>query len=174
MDTAFVPRQGAIARPLVRAPGLLRHLPVWALPVKASWRMADPVRASLLKRVTPPGRVYVTAFALHNAFYFGDPGLVLTERRLTLEAAEAAPLLGCTCGLEEAKGYVEPHLLSILDRREDVTDLELSCDIGEGLLWGIPYYDDGLTLTDGIVGLKIPAAALDEIWALRAWHEARG
>lgn len=169
----FVPRQGAVAAPRLEAAGRLCHLPVWALRVAASWSCPDPVKAALLKGIAPPEWVYVTAFALHNAFYFGDPGLVFTQRRMRLERADPAPLLGCTRGLELAREFVEPHLLGILDRREDVTGLELDLSIGDAILWGIPYYDDGLTLTDGIVGLKIPAAALDELWTLRTWNEGR-
>jgi hypothetical protein len=43
--------------------------------------------------------------------------------------------------------------------------------IDAAVLWAIPYCDDGITLTDGILGLKLPGAALDEIGALRAWWE---
>lgn len=75
--------------------------------------------------------------------------------------------------MEEAKLFVESHLLSILDRREDVTGVEVSCLIDEAVLWAIPYSDDGVTLTDGILGLTLPGAALDEIGALRTWWEGR-
>jgi hypothetical protein len=74
----------------------------------------------------------------------------------------------CTRSLDEAKTYVEPHILAIIDRRVDVTGMELSCAIGEAVLWGISFFDEGDVLRDGILGLKIPAAALDELGAIRA------
>jgi hypothetical protein len=117
--------------------------------------------------------VYVTAFSLSNGFYFGDPGLVFTQKQLVLPRDETAPLIGATRSLEEAKAFVEPHILSLLDRRADVTGVELGCAIDEAVLCAVPYLDDGLTLMDGIVGLKLPGAALDEIGALRAWWEQR-
>jgi hypothetical protein len=117
--------------------------------------------------------VYVTAFALSNAFYFGDPGLIFTQKHVELAAADPAPLIGGTRSLDEARAFVEFHILSILDRRVDVTGVELHCVIDDAVLWGIPYYDDGLTLVDGILGLKMPSAALDEIDALRTWWERR-
>ena len=122
---------------------------------------------------TAPEWVYVTAFALSNGFYFGDPGLIFTQKRVALSPGDPAPVIGGTRGLEEAKAFVEPHLLGILDRREDVTGVELSCVIDEAVLWAIPYSDDGITLSDGILGLKLPGAALDEIGALRAWWGER-
>ena len=122
---------------------------------------------------TAPEWVYVTAFALSNGFYFGDPGLIFTQKRVALSQGDPAPVIGGTRGLEEAKVFVEPHLLGILDRREDVTGVQLSCVIDEAVLWAIPYSDDGITLSDGILGLKLPGAALDEIGALRAWWGER-
>jgi hypothetical protein len=55
----------------------------------------------------------------------------------------------------------------------DVTGLELACTIGEAVLWGIPYFDEGQALRDGILGLRIPAVAVDEIGPLRAWMKER-
>jgi len=55
----------------------------------------------------------------------------------------------------------------------DVTDIRLTCTTGEAVLWGVPFYDDGMSLVDGILGLKISAAAVDQIGALRAWWEGR-
>jgi len=50
----------------------------------------------------------------------------------------------------------------------DVTGMELSCAIGEAVLWGVPFLGEGDVLRDGILGLKIPAGAVDELGALRA------
>jgi hypothetical protein len=49
----------------------------------------------------------------------------------------------------------------------DVTGLELSCAISDARLWGVPYADGGDELSDGILGLKIPAAAVEEVAAMR-------
>jgi len=54
-----------------------------------------------------------------------------------------------------------------------VTGLELACTIGEAVLWGIPYCDEGEALPDGILGLRIPAAAVDEIGSFRTWVKGR-
>jgi hypothetical protein len=131
-----------------------------------SWN--NPERQTLARQIPPVEWVFVTGFELHNASYFGDPGMIYTEKRVRLEPATPALVVGCTRSLEEAKAYVEPHLMAVIDRRVDVTGLEMSCTIQEVLLWGIPYFDEGETLRDGILGLKVPAAAVDEVGAIRA------
>jgi predicted RNA-binding Zn-ribbon protein involved in translation (DUF1610 family) len=168
----FVARRVQAARPLLAIGAAQGHLPVWAFRVRANWTWPDEESAAA-KTWKAPDWVYVTAFALSNGFYFGDPGLIFTQKRVVLSPGDRAPLVGGTRGLEEAKVFVEPHLLSILDRRQDVTGVELSCVIDEAVLWAIPFSDDGITLTDGILGLKLPGAALDEIGALRAWWGKR-
>ncbi len=170
----FVERRGFIARAAAQANRPTLHLPVWAFRVNYASHWENPEREALARQVPRLEWVYVTGFELHNASYFGDPGQIFTQRMVHLEAGDPAPLVGCTRSLEEAKAYVEPHLLTIIDRRVDVTGLELSCAIGEALLWGVPFFDEGDTLRDGILGLKIPAAAVDELGAIRAHGRARG
>jgi hypothetical protein len=172
VEDKFVPRLVRAARPTVPSRGRLLYLPLWAFRVRASWARMDSTKPAATAWRAPE-QVYVTAFTLCNGFYFGDPGLIFTQKQLALAAAEAAPLIGATRSLEEAKAFVEPHILSLLDRRTDVTGLELSCAIDDAVLWAVPYFDDGLTLVDGMLGLKLPGAALDEIGVLRTWWEQR-
>ena len=171
-DGRFVARHAQTASAALPIGSEHRHLPLWAFRVRADWTWPKPGTADATAWRAPEW-VYVTAFALSNAFYFGDPGLIFTQKRVALSPGELAPLVGGTRGLEEAKVFVEPHILGLLDRRIDVTGVELSCVIDDVVLWGIPYTDDGLTLTDAILGLKLPGAALDEIGALRVWWEQR-
>ena len=172
VEDRFVSRPCQTARPALPGSVRLCHLPVWAFRVRASWRWPERAKG-LGKGWLAPDWVYVTAFALSNGFYFGDPGVIFTQKRLTLTPADPAPLIGGARSLREAEAFVRFHLLAILDRREDITGLQLDLAIGDAVLWGIPYYDDGLTLVDGMLGLRMPGAALDEIAALRAWWEWR-
>jgi len=169
-DGRFVVRRAQTANAALPARAGFRHLPLWAFRVRAHLARREPgIGEDTTWR--PPDWVYVTAFALSNGFYFGDPGLIFTQKRVELSPGEPAPLLGGTRGLEEAKVFVEPHILGLLDKRVDVTGVEMSCVIDDAILWAIPYADDGLMLSDGILGLTLPGAALDEIGALRAWWE---
>lgn len=171
VGTTFVGRQGEKARAALPSRGATLYLPMWVFRVSSVSQWEDPDRAALPRHVPRIDWVYVTGFTLHNAFYFGDPGLIFTQKQVALEAeASTHPgglVLGCTRSLEEAKAYVQPHVLTIIDRRVDVTGLELSCSIDDAALWGIPFFDGGDMLWDGILGLKIPTAALDEMGAIR-------
>jgi len=164
----FVERRGSIARAVLPSDRPSLYLPLWAFHVQYATSWEDQQRETLARQVPVIEWVYVTAFELHNASYFGDPGQVFTEKRVHLEAGPAASLVACTRSLEAAKAYVEPHILTVIDRRVDVTGMELSCVIGEVRLWGVPFLDQGDVLRDGILGLKIPAAAVDELGAIRA------
>jgi hypothetical protein len=165
---AFVARQGATARAALSSDRPVLHLPLWVFRVQYATSWEEPERQALARQIPPVEWVYVTGFELHNASYFGDPGMIYTEKRLRLEPASPALVVGCTRSLEEAKAYVEPHLLTVIDRRVDVTGLEMSCAIKDVMLWGIPYFDEGDALRDGILGLRAPAAAVDEVGAIRA------
>ncbi len=171
-EESLVARRMETAQPRLPSPGRLVHLPVWAFRVRASWTWPEAPAQPILAW-KPPKWVYVTAFAISNAFYFGDPGLLFTQKHVELAAGDRAPLAGGTRSRTEAEAFVEFHLLNLLDRRADVTGVELQCAVDDAVLWGIPSYDDGLTLVDGILGLKIPGAALEEIGALRPYWEGR-
>ena len=166
---AFVGRQGATARAALSSDRPVLHLPLWAFRVQYATSWKDPERQALARQIPPVEWVYVTGFELHNASYFGDPGMIYTEKRVRLEPASPALVMGCTRSLEAAKAYVQPHLMTVIDRRVDVTGLEISCAIQDVMLWAIPYFDEGEVLRDGILGLKVPAAAVDEVGAIRAY-----
>jgi len=174
VDGAFIERRGSIAHAALGPDRSVLHLPIWAFRVEYACRWEDPARGKLARLVPAVEWVYVTGFELHNASYFGDPGMIFTEKRIRLELASPALVVGCTRSLEEAKAYVEPQLLTVIDRRVDVTGLEMSCAIRDVMLWGIPYCDEGDALRDGILGLKVPDAAVDEVGAIRACLGARG
>jgi hypothetical protein len=164
----YVERAGATARPSGAEVRPTLHLPLWAfrVQVKAAW--ADPEREAEASLIAPVPWVYVTAFSLHNPFYFGDPGLIFTERRVALTAGEPAPVAGGVRGLDAASAFVESHVLTILDRRVDVTGVDLACTIEEARVWAVPFVEKGGVVEDAILGLRFPAPALNDLTALTA------
>jgi hypothetical protein len=143
------------------------HLPMWAFRVQTTSAWSDPEREAEASLVAPIPWVYVTAFSLHNPFYFGDPGLIFTERRVVLTAAEPAPVFGGMRGRDAAAAFVQSHVLTILDRRVDVTGLDLTCTIVEARVWAVPFVEQDDVVEDAILGLRLPAAALNDLSGLR-------
>ncbi len=168
----FVERPGRLAEAASGRQGAVLYLPLWAFTVHYTCRWADPKREALARLIPPIERVYVTGFRLHNPSYFGDPGLIFTEKRVILKPVAASSsgrmVAGCIRGLETARAYVEPHILTIIDRRVDVTEMEMECMIGEPVVWGVPFLAGGADLVDGILGLHFPAAAVEAIEEIRA------
>lgn len=173
----FVERPCHLAAASSGRAGAVLYLPVWAFRVRSTCRWKNPEREALARHIPPVERVYVTGFRLHNAFYFGDPGLIFTEKRVILEPIPEVPsgmtVAGCGRDLEEAKAYVEPHLLTIIDRRVDVTDMQMECVISDPVLWGVPFVDGGADLRDGVIDFRIPAAAVEAIEEVRACQGKR-
>jgi hypothetical protein len=173
----FVERPCQMAEASSDRQGAVLYLLLWAFSVRSTCRWKDPEREALARHIPPVERVYVTGFRLHNPFYFGDLGLIFTERRVILKPIPEAPsgitVVGCGRGVDEAKAYVEPHLLTIIDRRVDVTGMDLECVIGDPVAWGIPFVDCGTDLVDGILGLRFPAAAVEAIEEVRACQGKR-
>jgi hypothetical protein len=167
VDGQFQPRRGLLGEAEIAADGEVLHLPLWAFRVRYSLAWPDPERERLARQISPVEWVYVTGFSVHNAWYFGDAGQLLTERRPRLRAMDDGEILGCVRGAEDAKRYVEPHLLTLIDRRVDVTGLTLRVAVSDVCLWGVPYYDEGEVLRDGILGQCLPAAALDGLGEIR-------
>jgi len=165
----FIPRPTACATAEDRAPeGPVHLLPLWCFRVRLETAWADPRRAAEASLIPSIARVFVTAFAIQNAAYFGDPGLIFTEKRMQLGEGPPARVRACVRGLDAAAAFVEPHVLTVIDRRVDVTGLRVTCKIEDARVWGIPFLDAGDALEDLLLGLRLPAAAVNDLAALRA------
>lgn len=169
----YVERAGATARPSRAGVRPTLHLPMWAFRVQTKSAWTDPEREAEASLIAPIPWVYVTAFSLHNPFYFGDPGLIFTERRVELTAGEPAPAFGGVRGHDAAAAFVQSHVLTILDRRVDVTGLDLTCTMVEARVWAVPFVDKDETVEDAILGLRFPAPALNDLSGLRELHRRR-
>jgi len=121
------------------------RLPLWRLDVEVSATGRED-------GLTPV--VWVSAFHQSRVLFFGDPGMDLTEQAIDLLDVEDLPegtrLVGVTSGPSEASEYARLMVTHILDRRADVTGMEISVAVREAQLWGVPFAheESARTLTE--------------------------
>lgn len=151
------------------APAL--YLPFWEIEIEASGTAVNRQQENSLKLLDQLKSVWVAGFNVLRASYFGDLGLLYTEKGVRLSAADPAPrgafITGCTRTMEEAFRYVELYVTLILDKRADVTGLELEISKRGERLWGVPFADRGEKIVDLVMGAELPVFALDDLEDMR-------
>jgi len=153
-----------------RAGGPLLWLPMWAMKVKPAVD-APPKEKKHAERILKDLQwVWVTGFRTWRPSYFGDPGLLYTEKSLkpALKTPEEETMpTGCAVGTGEVVEYPVPFLLSIVDRHVDVAPIEISAQITEGHLVSMPFLDMGEQILDMNIEWKWPAVFVEDIETIR-------
>jgi len=151
------------------------HLPMWRMEVAIKATAANSEQKVAIKKVGSQRVVWVTGFTLVRPSYYGDLGLLYTEKEINPPALERAPhrafLAGCANGPAEARRYAELFITLILDKRSDVTGLELEIEPTSIELWAIPFFDRGDKIMDALTGTELPAFAVDDLSDLRRLRE---
>jgi hypothetical protein len=152
------------------------HLPFWELAIEAQILAANKQQSRRSSLLNDLGIIWVAGFNMARVSYFGDLGLAYTEKGIALTPRGHVPagtvLAGCGRGYEEASRYPELFVSLILDKRTDVTGMELAVKIKKAALWAVPMLDCGDHVFDPVTGTKIPAFALDDLQALRVLHRS--
>jgi len=158
------------------APGDVRvkvslHLPMWELGIRVEATPANDQQEEALKRLDQLKSVWVTGFTVVRPSYYGDLGLIYTERGVEPETSERMPpgayIAGCTRTIEDASRYAGLFVTLILDKKADVTGMDLSIETEQAALWAIPFTDTGDKITDLIAGASMPVFAVDDLEDIR-------
>ena len=179
--SGFEPRPLHFAKPQNEYPRVpVIYLPFYRFKVEFVAESQDPRQIEAAERYSDIDTIWVMGFNLVRASYFGDLGLIYTETRTQIQEetdtygkTDKYRVGGCGRTVEEAKIYTKLFLLLMIDKRKDITGMDLSPLIHETSIWGFPFYDFSDKLVDGIKGREIPAFALDDIEALRRFYPAR-
>jgi len=137
-------REGQVSRhPLRFAPavsgnvGDIVRLPLWRMELD----VASPVDEWSGRRIA-----WVSGFYQTRVLFFGDPGMDLTERGVEFLEVEEIPagarLLGVACGPDEAVETARLLITQAIDRRRDVTGMEISIAAVGIELWAVPFVHD--------------------------------
>jgi len=147
------------------------YLPFWRLGIHATAVAANrkqEIAARLLENIK---YAWITAFTLIRSSYFGDVGMIYTEKGVDLKPADKIPggyfVAGCTRTVGDAQRYAELYVTLILDKRADVTGMDIKVHGAEPSLWAVPMADYGDKIFDLISGIELPIFAFDDIEDIR-------
>lgn len=113
--------------------------------------------------------IYVPAYQLLRESYFGDLGLIYTEAGIKLEEEtqlfrpDAQKIGSATRCPSDAKPYLNYYPLLIIDKKQDITGMELKVNSSLDRIWAIPFFDLGKEIQEGILGKTFPLYALETI-----------
>ena len=152
--------------------GRLLWMPLWELETEVTVGEPRGRAAPLVGVAAAMERVWVAGFAVRRPELFGEPGAHLTEIGARLEPAaedgEPARLVGCCRGPDLIARYARLTVLRILDRRVDVTGIDIDVRMHRCGLWAVPFDDRGERLVDRATGASLPAAAFEDLAEIRA------
>ena len=90
----------------------------------------------------------------------------------TTDIPEHASLVGASRTPSEAGRYVELFLSMVLDKRADVTGMQIEVTLKSAEIWAFPFLQKDDTVEDLLAGTSVPVFALDDLKDILArWQE---
>ncbi|MFO8074207.1 MAG: hypothetical protein R6V85_20285 [Polyangia bacterium] len=151
----------------IERPGPRLYLPLWELRVQSAVPAADRARESLVGLATSIERLWVSGFRTRHPQLFKDPGRELSGRRI--EASEdpdppaRQPLLGACRGPATLERRAELYVLDRLDKRADITRLDIELKVGEMRLWQVPFAVEREKLVELLAGTALPRHLFEDL-----------
>ena len=147
------------------------YLPLWRFRVTVTAAPANRKQELAVRRLDDFTVVWVSGFNMLRPSYYGDLGLIYTERSLEPAPAERFAegrfIAGCSRGQADAARYTELYATAILDKRADVTGMTINVDVINAALWAIPFAEVGDKAVDMVSGAELPVFALDDLEDLK-------
>jgi len=147
------------------------YLPFWQIAIQAQASCVNQGQEIASRLLAELRSVWVPGFTLTRASYFGDLGVLYTEKRVSLKAEDQIPsdraIVGCSRTMEDVNKYVRLYVTLILDKRADVTGMDINIATRDAKLWAVPFADYGDKIVDLLTGTELPAFALDDIQEIR-------
>ncbi|HUT54271.1 MAG TPA: hypothetical protein VM658_12860 [bacterium] len=161
----------AVAKPESPPSARIIYLPFWQVNIEAFAQCVNKQQEVASRRLAELTSVWATGFIVNRGSYFGDLGLFYTEKAVAPAEAEALPygavIAGCARTPEDAQKYVRLYVTLILDKRADVTGMDLNIITYDARLWAIPFADYGDKIMDLITLHEFPAFSLDDLEGVR-------
>jgi len=149
----------------------LIYLPFWQIKIETHAMPVNRQQEAAIRRLDTLKSVWVQAFTLIRPSYFGDIGMFYTERDEQPEQMTVFPsgfyVAGCTRTLEDAIKYTKLFVTLILDKKADVTGMDIEVWTRDAILWAIPFADYGDKIMDLVTRTELPAFAVDDLEDIR-------
>ena len=143
------------------------YLPVWEIKVEVDAAPINRPQEVSLRRLEDVDSVYVMGFNMVRPSYYGDIGLFYTEHGVILKETGMAHkntfVVGCSRTFEDACNYARLFVTLMLDKKADVTGMEIDVRAKASTLWAVPFTESGNHVVDLITGSKVPAFAVDDL-----------
>ncbi len=153
------------------------YMPMWRMKVDVDAVPANKFQEASLRILDDIKAVWVTGFSIIRPSYYADPGLAYTQQQIDPPPYDGIPsrafVAGCTRGTDEADRYANLFITLMLDKRADVTGMEIKVTPESYSLWAMPFSEDGNKVLDMFAGLEIPVFALDDYLDLKRIKDRR-
>lgn len=147
-------------------PKTLLRLPMWAFKIDTSVIAAENEIERIERVIKKIDWVWITAFRAWRSSYFGDPGLLYTQKtivpKMTPAESDQMPV-GCSILAADAAEYLTPLLLHIVDRVFDVARVDIEVKIIAKHLVSVPFVDVKDQILDTQMDWKWPAVFIEDI-----------
>ncbi len=153
--------------PNITSEGEKLYLPFWQIHFSTRFSGKDAKQIARAEQAQFR-RVLIAGCKMHGYLLYGDLSLLLSyDDPQTNPDAHAYPVSGCRRTSEQAKKRLHTLLLAMIDKKVDITGLEVRTDITDISILGIPFFDFKDYLIDGLTGRKILSRAFDDLSAIR-------
>ncbi len=143
------------------------HLPVWEVRIVGTGTPTSTSQEVALRWLSRKRSVWVPGYSAFRQSYYGDIGLLYTEKDIQLDPLSRPPpgafLAGCAKTVPEVIRYVELMVTLMVDRRSDVTGMELSIETRDARIWGIPFIEHEDKAVELVTGKDVPSFSIDDM-----------
>jgi hypothetical protein len=118
------------------------YLPYWRLKCEIEAVPVNSDQEDVVLALKDLDTVWVGAFAMSRTNLHGDPGLELTQKKALVESESKTPSLevvGATKSPGEATKYAQLFVTMMIDKRADVTGMEIEVKVSQAALWAMPH-----------------------------------
>jgi hypothetical protein len=155
----------------------LLYLPFWKLYVDVVTKAVKEKQENMMGGLGQIHILWVTGFSVRRPDFHGDLGMMMSEKQIEIPRADRPPPGGVVTGISrdpgEAVRYGEIFVTAMLDKRADVTGMEIRVNVNNIELWALPFEDQGEAIIDLTTNTRLPSNAIEDLPEIRKANRTR-